>query len=81
METQGMRMGVASEFVDSSIAWLAKHGMLRTIDTEIPEEMKVDHEPDWQGYITWNPIPNTVSDKDIDDIEFHIAASLPFPYI
>jgi SMI1 / KNR4 family (SUKH-1) len=70
-----------TEYVDAAIQNLQAHDMRRCPDPDMPAAMQDPDVPNRDDWIAWRPIPSTVSEADIDDLERHFGGSLPKSYV
>lgn len=72
---------VATQYVDAAIENLRRHDFLRFPDPNMPAEMRDSENPPMDDWLAWKPIPSSVTDEDIIELETHFGGNLPAEYI
>ena len=71
----------AIEFVDAAIERLRRYVLLRCPDPHMPAAMRDRSRPAIDDWLPWQPIPSSVTDGDINDLQNHIRGALPAAYV
>ncbi len=75
------RSSVATDFVDAALQLRGRDQGLWHCDPDMPEVMRDPDHPPTEDWIPWQPIPSTVSDQDIAELEAHFGGTLPPAYV
>jgi len=70
-----------SQYVDAAIDNLRRHDFLRSPDPDMPVVMRDQDKPAMDDWLSWKPIPSTVTDIDIGDLSVHFRGELPSAYV
>lgn len=68
---------IVPQYVDAAIAQLRRHDLMRLPLPRMPAAMRdhsVELRDDWIG---WKPVPSTVTDADLDELESEIGLRYP----
>jgi hypothetical protein len=68
---------IVTSFVDASLKQLYDGDMMRRPDPKMPEVMRDFSRPVSNDWLPWKPIPSTVLDSDLDEMEKEIGLRFP----
>jgi hypothetical protein len=71
---------VVSEYVSAALDQLRRGNGMRLPLRDMPEEMRDRTIPDSKDWIGWKPVPSTVTEEQLDELEREIGLAFPPPY-
>ena len=71
---------IMQQFVDAALESWRQSGLMRLFDPAMPVEMRDETRPVVDGETPWKPIPSTVTERDLEELEEQITLRYPALY-